>query len=108
MLHTHCDMSETAEQTQSQQARSWDRATTASVLLVAAAVALCLMLPGDVPIDGDQVWMLSTAAQANASHTMVKFGLSGGMFGLTYGPVPMQIYQLLFLITHDLRLFIFL
>jgi hypothetical protein len=108
MMHTRCDMNEPMEQTQTQSARKWDRATIVATFLLAAAVVMCLILPGDVPVNGDQVWMLITAANANASHTLVKFGLSGGMFGMTYGPVPTQIYQLLFLITHDLHVFILL
>src|SRR4051794_11814 len=108
MMHTHCCMSEPPTQTPQQPVRRCDCATTITLLLVAAAIVLCLILPGDVPINDDQVWMLITAAKANASHKLVQFGLSGGMFGLTYGPVPTQIYQILFLITHDLRLFILL
>ena len=108
MMHTHCCMSEPPTQTPPQPVRRYDCARTLTLLLVAAAIALCLILPGDVPINDDQVWMLITAAKANASHKLVQFGLSGGMFGLTYGPVPTQIYQILFLVTHDLRLFIFL
>jgi hypothetical protein len=73
--------------------------------LIAAAVVLAMVFPGDVPIQPDQQSLLISAANANAAHRLADYGLSG-TYAYTYGPLPTQLYQLLLLLSHDLRLVI--
>lgn len=44
--------------------------------------------------------LISGAIQANQEHRLVSAGL-GGSFGYPYGPIPIQIYQLLALVSHN-------
>jgi hypothetical protein len=55
---------------------------------------------GDVSWLQDEPRLLAKAYHANAHGVLENCGLNGN-FGVPYGPLPTQIYQLLLLITHD-------
>jgi len=69
----------------------------ALVLLALVPVALW---PGDVSWLIDESRILATAWHANHDGQLADGGLYGN-FGIRYGPLPTQIYQLLLLLTHD-------
>ena len=73
-------------------------------LLSPALVVLALMIitlwPGDVSWLMDEPRLIATAWHANHDGQLAMGGLYGN-FGIRYGPLPTQIYQLLLLITHD-------
>ena len=71
---------------------------TTACLVVVVAMALW---PADVPWGGDDVTLMHAAARFNGAHRPADVGLTG-TFGVPYGPVPTQVYQLLLLATHDL------
>jgi hypothetical protein len=82
-------------------------ATNANKSFIAASVTcafitIAMMIwPSDAPWGGDDALLMKLAAQANHQHHLCAAGL-GGSFGYPYGPVPLQIYQGLLLITHHL------
>lgn len=73
----------------------------AASLVCLAFVIAPMFWPTDVPWGGDDALLMKLALQANREHHLSKAGL-GGSFGYPYGPVPLQIYQGLLLITHHL------
>ncbi len=77
---------------------SWKRLGTA--LLVAAALALTILWPGDATWLSDEPRLLAEAWHANHDGELARGGLWGN-FGIRYGPLPTWIYQALLLITHD-------
>lgn len=70
-------------------------------LLCTAIVIGLMSWPSDVPWGGDDVQLVKQALQANRAHRLCEAGL-GGSFGYPYGPIPLQIYQVLLLFTHHL------
>lgn len=64
------------------------------------ALLLITLWPGDVSWLLDEPRLIATAWHANHDHQIAVGGLYGN-FGIRYGPLPTQIYQLLLLITHD-------
>ena len=76
------------------------RAPWAVVALVFAAL-VPLLWPGDVPFIHDEPQLMAKAVAANAEGRLAPLGLLG-TFGVTYGPLPVWMYQALLLVTHDL------
>src|SRR5205814_6967687 len=69
----------------------------------AAMVVVCLLpavWPGDAPWTNDEPHLLAAALDANAAHRPAAMGLYGS-YGVPYGPLPTQIYQVLLLVTRD-------
>ncbi len=65
-----------------------------------AAIGPAVLWPGDTPWTNDEPMLIVHAAEANQGRWLVSRGLSGNL-GLSYGPLPTQIYQALLLLTHD-------
>lgn len=72
------------------------------IALLAAAVVLAVLFPGDLPFHDDECALISNALTSNAQGRLATFGL-GGTYGYGYGPIPTQFYQLILLFTHELR-----
>jgi hypothetical protein len=72
----------------------------AAAVTMAAALVPALLWAGDISWMNDEPRLLAKAYHANARVRPETQGLSGN-FGIPYGPLPTQIYQLLLLITHD-------
>ncbi len=70
-----------------------------AALLLAALVPL--LWPGDVPFIHDEPQLVAKAVAANAEGRLAPLGLLG-TFGVTYGPLPVWMYQALLWVTHDL------
>ena len=70
-----------------------------AALLLAALVPL--LWPGDVPFIHDEPQLMAKAVAANAEGRLAPLGLLG-TFGVTYGPLPVWMYQALLWVTHDL------
>lgn len=70
------------------------------VLLVLLAMVPLAIWPLDVSWCIDEPRLVATAWHANHDGQLAAHGLYGN-FGVCYGPVPTQIYQLLLLISHD-------
>lgn len=68
--------------------------------LVLLALVPVVLWPGDVSWLIDESRILATAWHANHDGQLADGGLYGN-FGIRYGPLPTQIYQLLLLLTHD-------
>jgi len=64
------------------------------------ALALVTLWPGDVSWLMDEPRLIAAAWHANHGGHLVVGGLYGN-FGIRYGPLPTQMYQLLLLLTHD-------
>lgn len=73
------------------------RSAFAAILL---ALAPLLLWPGDVPWLIDEPRLIANAWHANRDGTLATTGLAGN-FGVRYGPLPTQLYQLLLVATHD-------
>jgi hypothetical protein len=73
----------------------------AATLVCVAIVVLMMIWPSDAPWGGDDAALVKLALRANREHFLAPAGL-GGSFGYPYGPVPLQIYQVLLLFTHHL------
>jgi len=71
-----------------------------SPALLVLALMLIALWPGDVSWLLDEPRLIATAWHANHDHQLAVGGLYGN-FGIRYGPLPTQIYQLLLLVTHD-------
>jgi hypothetical protein len=71
-----------------------------AVLLVVLAVLPLVIWPQDVSWCIDEPRLIANAWHANNDGFLAAHGLYGN-FGICYGPVPTQIYQLLLSITHD-------
>jgi hypothetical protein len=71
-----------------------------SLALVAFGLLLVAWWPGDVSWLLDEPRLIATAWHANHDGQLAVGGLYGN-FGIRYGPLPTQIYQLLLLVTHD-------
>jgi hypothetical protein len=69
--------------------------------LIAVALILSLLFPGDLPLLNDQIRLIEVALNCNAAGRLADMGL-GGSHNFSYGPLPTQFYQLLLLFTHDL------
>jgi hypothetical protein len=65
-----------------------------------AAVVPAVLWVGDISWLQDEPRLLAKAFHSNEHHTIESTGLNGN-FGVPYGPLPTQIYQLLLLLTHD-------
>ena len=65
-----------------------------------AAVLPAMLWPGDNPWTNDEPRLLANAWHASAAGHPAWGGLWGN-FGIRYGPLPTQLYQLLLGITHD-------
>ena len=65
-----------------------------------AALVPVIIWPGDVSWLIDEPRLIANAFYFNQDHIPAHTGLFGN-FGVPYGPVPTQIYQLLLAITHD-------
>ena len=70
------------------------------VLLVLLALIPLVIWPQDVSWCIDEPRLIATAWHANNDGHLAAHGLYGN-FGVCYGPVPTQVYQLLLSITHD-------
>ncbi|MEP6667808.1 MAG: hypothetical protein ABJF10_01560 [Chthoniobacter sp.] len=68
--------------------------------LLVLALLLIALWPGDVSWLLDEPRLIATAWHANHDHQLAVGGLYGN-FGIRYGPLPTQIYQVLLLVTHD-------
>jgi|GEM_PF-3991655 len=66
-------------------------------------ISLRYFFLGDVSFLQDEAMLLQNAWLANASHSWVSVGLLGSK-GTSYGPLATWIYQLLFMLTHNLTL----
>jgi len=69
-------------------------------LLALAALLPVVLWPGDVSWCIDEPRLIANAFYFNQSHLPAHTGLFGN-FGVPYGPVPTQTYQLLLALTHD-------
>jgi hypothetical protein len=76
------------------------------VTLVLAMVPAVLW-PGDTPWILDEPQEVAIALQANQHHELASHGLTGNFY-LKYGPLPMQIYQVMLLFSHDPRVLVVL
>ncbi len=65
------------------------------------AALVPLLWPGDVPFIHDEPQLVAKAVAANAEGRLAPLGLLG-TFGVTYGPLPVWMYQALLWVTHDL------
>ncbi len=77
--------------------RSW----IGSGLLCLAIVITPMFWPADTQWGGDDALLMKLALTANHEHHLSKAGL-GGSFAYPYGPVPLDIYQGMLLVTHHL------
>jgi hypothetical protein len=71
-----------------------------SPLLLGIALIIVALWPGDVSWLMDEPRLIASAWHANHDLRLAVGGLYGN-FGIRYGPLPTQIYQVLLLITHD-------
>jgi hypothetical protein len=71
-----------------------------AILLVLAAMVPLVIWPEDVTWGIDEPRLIANAWHANHDSHLAAHGLYGN-FGVCYGPVPTQIYQLLLCFTHD-------
>jgi hypothetical protein len=79
------------------------RGRLANLAFAAAMLLVCLLpalWPGDAPWTNDEPHLLAAALDANAAHRPAAMGLFGS-YGVPYGPLPTQIYQVLLLVTHN-------
>jgi hypothetical protein len=77
------------------------------ILITLLAILPTLLFPGDTPWIFDEPAEVALALGANQQHRLASHALSGN-FRIQYGPMPIQLNQLLLLISHDPRLLIFL
>ena len=68
--------------------------------LVVLALLVIVLWPGDVSWLMDEPRLIANAWHANHDHELAMGGLYGN-FGIRYGPLGTQVYQVLLLITHD-------
>jgi hypothetical protein len=73
---------------------------TAAVVTMLAAIVPAVLWVGDIGWIQDEPRLIPKAYHANARHGIETHGLNGN-FGVPYGPLPTQIYQVMLLITHD-------
>lgn len=78
-----------------------------AILLVLLAMIPLVLWPEDVSWCIDEPRLVAAAWHANNAGQMAAHGLYGN-FGVCYGPVPTQVYQLLLHITHDPYTFVVL
>jgi len=71
-----------------------------SPALLALVLAIVALWPGDVSWLLDEPRLIAAAWHANHDGHIAVGGLYGN-FGIRYGPLPTQIYQVLLLVTHD-------
>ncbi len=71
-----------------------------SLGLLALMLLVVVLWPGDVSWLLDEPRLIATAWHANHDGQLALGGLYGN-FGIRYGPLPTQVYQLLLLVTHD-------
>jgi len=76
------------------------------LFLTILAILPTLLFPGDTPWVADEPAEVAMALQANQEHRLASQALSGNFF-IHYGPMPIQLNQLLLLISHDPRILIF-
>lgn len=70
------------------------------LITLAAGVFLTILWIGDISFLQDEPRQLAKAFHCNAAGQLESRGLNGN-FGVPYGPLPTQIYQLIMLFTHD-------
>jgi hypothetical protein len=78
-----------------------------AIFLVALALVPVVLWPGDVSFLIDEPRLLAMAWHANHDGVLATSGLAGN-FGVRYGPLAVQVYQALLLITHDPYLLVIL
>lgn len=78
-----------------------------AIVLAVLALVPVVLWPGDVSFLIDEPRLLAMAWHANHDGTLASVGLAGN-FGVRYGPLGVQIYQVLLLITHDPYLLVIL
>jgi hypothetical protein len=83
--------------------RASSAATWMALTGLTLACALPLVWPGDVPFINDEPQLIASAAQANADRRLATMGLLG-TYGVSYGPAPTWVYQLLLAVSDDLVL----
>lgn len=71
-----------------------------SAALIVFALLVITLWPGDVSWLMDEPRLIGNAWHANHDHVLAAGGLYGN-FGIRYGPLGTQVYQLLLLLTHD-------
>lgn len=70
------------------------------IALLVFAWALRLVNPGNVPFGADESQLIEMALDANEQGRLAGHGVLGSS-GATYGPLPVWIYQLMLVFTHD-------
>ena len=75
--------------------------------MVLVLCAVPLLFPGDAPFINDEPALIEAAYLANAHHQLAAQGLTGTL-GVAYGPLPIWIYQLFLLLSHDLVVLVLL
>src|SRR6478735_2435534 len=71
-----------------------------TLVTLVAGVFLTVLWIGDISYLQDEPRQLAKAFHCNAAGTLESRGLNGN-FGVPYGPLPTQIYQLILLFTHQ-------
>ena len=71
-----------------------------AICLAVLAMVPVVLWPGDVSFLIDEPRLLAMAWHANHDGVLATAGLAGN-FGVRYGPLAVQVYQALLLITHD-------
>ena len=79
----------------------------AVLVTLTLAVVPAVLWPGDTPWILDEPQEVAIALQANQNHELARSGLTGNFY-LKYGPLPMQIYQVMLLVSHDPRVLVVL
>jgi hypothetical protein len=70
------------------------------LLAVGLIAGFFLLFPGDATWVNDDPALIHQAVVANNHRTLATTGLTGS-FGIPYGPLPIQIYQVMLLFTHN-------
>jgi hypothetical protein len=78
-----------------------------AIVLTCLSALPILLFPGDTPWIFDEPAEITIALQANQGHRLASHALTGN-FHIAYGPMPIQLNQLLLLISHDPRILILL
>src|SRR3954466_5766789 len=76
--------------------------TIAIVVALIASIGPAILWPGDTPWVYDEPAEVKLALQADQPHRLADHALSGN-FWVWYGPLPIQIMQVLLAVSHDPR-----
>jgi hypothetical protein len=79
----------------------------AVVVTLLLAIVPTVLWPGDIPWIYDEPAEVAIALDANQNHTLASHALSGNFY-VSYGPLPIQINQLMLLFSHDPRVLVVL